>query len=63
MSKAHLPPVPPANRAKTGDANPGEGKIHERQADTEGKSRHIEQQGEEGNTFQNTRNQGGRQGK
>ncbi|MBX9702013.1 MAG: hypothetical protein K2X74_21440 [Acetobacteraceae bacterium] len=60
MSKAHLPPVPPANRSSHGDSEPGKGKLPEREAERtiESKNRHLEQQGRQGNIKQNTTNQG-----
>jgi hypothetical protein len=62
-SKAHLPPVPPANRDKHGDSDAGAGKIppEKVKGTVNEKARHIEQQDQEGNIHQNTRNQGFRQ--
>jgi hypothetical protein len=61
MSKAHLPPVPPANRAPMGgnDAKK-ESDISNDVAEAvkESKARNLEQQGRQGNINQNTRNQG-----
>jgi hypothetical protein len=58
--KAHPPPVPPANRSPQGDAAAGEGRLPPDQAkeNIESKDRKTEQQGRQGNTWQNTRNQG-----
>jgi hypothetical protein len=60
MSKAHLPPVPPANRSPQGDFEHGKGPLPEREAERniESKNRNLEQQGRQGNTKQNTTNQG-----
>lgn len=61
MSKAHLPPVPPANRAPMGgnDAKQ-ESDIANGVAEAvkESKARNLEQQGRQGNIRQNTHNQG-----
>lgn len=62
MSKAHLPPVPPANRSpKGGSSNPNNtsdmGELAG-QDSAESKKRHLEQQGRQGNIKQNTTNQG-----
>ncbi|HYF09024.1 MAG TPA: hypothetical protein VD970_15485 [Acetobacteraceae bacterium] len=62
MSKAKMPPVPPANRAPRGgsaNADPG----HEMspdvgEANTESKNRNLAEQGRQGNIKQNTTNQG-----
>lgn len=61
MSKSHLPPVPPANRAPMGSAgaNPGgdlKGDIAE--ANKASKNRNLGEQGRQGNIKQNTTNQG-----
>jgi hypothetical protein len=65
MSKAHLPPVPPANRSpKGGGARPGttadipaeQGRDTARNRD-----RNLAQQGRQGNIAQNTNNQGRQQ--
>lgn len=66
MSK--LPPVPPANRSPAGNpadtldggATPGTGKLpeNEAQANIDSKNRQLEQQGRQGNTWQNTRHPG-----
>jgi hypothetical protein len=61
MSKAHLPPVPPDNRAPIGpNQDSPQGDMPERVAKDTAKSRarHIEQQGRQGNINQNTRNDG-----
>jgi hypothetical protein len=59
-SKAHLPPVPPANRSPQGQATPGKGPLPAGPAEDniESHNRKLEQQGRQGNTWQNTRNQG-----
>ena len=62
MSKAHLPPVPPANRSPVGgSANPGTGDDMSEQvaeANKESKNRNLGEQGRQGNIKQNTTNQG-----
>ena len=62
MSKAHLPPVPPANRSPIGgSANPGTGNDMSEQvaeANKESKNRNLGEQGRQGNINQNTHNQG-----
>ncbi len=62
MSKAHLPPVPPANRSPTGgSANPGTGNDMSEQvaeANKESKNRNLGEQGRQGNINQNTHHQG-----
>ncbi len=61
-SKAHPPPVPPANRSPAGGggATRDDGKLPPEQAreNAESRSRDTGQQGRQGNTWQNTHNQG-----
>lgn len=60
MANANPPPVPPAGRSpKGGSANPGSASdIPEQQAAHHDRKRDTEQQGRQGNTKQNTTNQG-----
>jgi hypothetical protein len=61
MSKAHLPPVPPANRSPAGGGTTQDkDKLPPDQAkeNAESRNRDTEQQGRQGNTWQNTHNQG-----
>ena len=62
MSKAHLPPVPPANRAPMGSAGRSspKGDLEARVAEDnkEAKNRNLGEQGRQGNIKQNTTNQG-----
>jgi hypothetical protein len=60
MSKAKLPPVPPAAQSPQGSATPGTGKLPENEAEAniESRNRKTEQQGRQGNTWQNTHHQG-----
>ena len=61
MSKAHLPPVPPANRAPQGGNNARqEGDIAADKAEAvkESKDRNLASQGRQGNIKTNTTNQG-----
>lgn len=61
MSKAHLPPVPPANRAPMGgNKAKKEGDIAADKAEAvkESKDRNLASQGRQGNIAVNTRNQG-----
>ena len=62
MSKAHLPPVPPANRSPIGgSANPGTGDDMSEQvaeANESSKNRNLGEQGRQGNIKQNTTNKG-----
>ena len=62
MSKAHLPPVPPANRSPIGgSANPKTGNDMSEQvaeANKESKNRNLDEQGRQGNINQNTHHQG-----
>ena len=61
-NKAKLPPVPAeqVSPAGTGSATPGEGPLPENQAqdNLESRNRKLEQQGRQGNTWQNTHHQG-----
>ncbi|NKC31969.1 hypothetical protein [Falsiroseomonas selenitidurans] len=63
MSKAKLPPVPPANQSPAGQSNPGGSPISKpaAQENIESRSRDPEQQGRQGNTWQNTHHQGHQQ--
>ncbi len=62
MSKAHLPPVPPANRAPVGGS--ANAKTTGDMSDQVGRDnklsreRHLGEQGRQGNIKQNTTNQG-----
>ncbi len=60
MSNAKVPPVPPANQSPAGGNSPGGSPLppDEAQANIESKNRKLEQQGRQGNTWQNTHNQG-----
>ena len=63
MSKAHQPPVPPAQRSTKGPGShtPGpQGDMTERaaEANKQSKERHLGEQGRQGNVKQNTTNQG-----
>jgi hypothetical protein len=61
MSKAHLPPVPPASRApmgSAGKAKEGDLKADIAEANMESKNRNLGEQGRQGNIKQNTTNQG-----
>jgi len=61
MSKAHLPPVPPAGRAPQGGANSRtEADIAADKAEEvkESKDRNLASQGRQGNIAVNTHNQG-----
>jgi hypothetical protein len=61
MSKAHLPPVPPANRTTKGpgpqDGTPREAK-QQAEAGPNPKDRNLGEQGRQGNIKQNTTHQG-----
>jgi hypothetical protein len=61
MSKAHLPPVPPANRSPIGgSANPGTGNdmaSEIAEANKESTNRNLGEQGRQGNIKQNTTHQ------
>jgi hypothetical protein len=62
--KAHLPPVPPANRAPQGGGNPTtEGDIAAAKAEAvkESRDRNLATQGRQGNIKANTTNQGHQQ--
>jgi hypothetical protein len=59
--KAHMPPVPRANRAPMGSApSSPEGDLNARVAEKnkESKNRNLAEQGRQGNVKQNTTNQG-----
>jgi hypothetical protein len=62
MSKAHLPPVPPAARSPIGgSSNPGTGDDIPQQVAAENKAstnRNLGEQGRQGNIKQNTTHQG-----
>lgn len=64
MSNAKLPPVPPANQSPahggTAGSNPGGSPLPEREAqeNIESRNRRVEQQGRQGNSWQNSRHQG-----
>ena len=60
MSNAKLPPVPPANQSPAGTSNPGGSPIAEdvAKANIDSHNRKTQQQGRQGNTWQNTHNQG-----
>jgi hypothetical protein len=61
MSKAHLPPTPPANRAPMGQAGKspqGDLKAEVAEANAASRDRNTDQQGRQGNIKQNTTNQG-----
>lgn len=58
MSKAHLPPVPPANQGPHGDTEPGKGDLTAEEAKKAKVERDLDQQGRQGNISQNTHNQG-----
>jgi hypothetical protein len=62
MSKAHMPPVPPANRSPMGgSANPKTSSDMSEQIgkdNKESRQRLLEEQGRQGNIKQNTTNQG-----
>jgi len=61
-NKAKMPPVPPAgvSPAGQGSASPGGSALPENEAEQniESKNRKLEQQGRQGNTWQNTHHQG-----
>ena len=62
MSKAHLPPVPPHNRNPHGGAQASEGPLSEADAKASSPTgRNLGQQGRQGNSKQNTTNQGHQQ--
>ncbi len=61
-SKAHLPPVPPANRAPMGGAGnaapEGDMSAQVAEENKESKNRNLAEQGRQGNVKQNTTHQG-----
>jgi hypothetical protein len=61
-NKSKLPPVPPeqVSPAGPGSATPGKGGLPEREAarNARSKNRNTEQQGRQGDTWQNTHHQG-----
>jgi hypothetical protein len=61
-NKAKMPPVPPANvsPAGPGSSTPGKGRLPQEEAERNAEStkRDTEQQGRQGNTWQNTHHQG-----
>lgn len=61
-SKAKMPPVPSeqVSPAGTGSSTPGKGELPREEAErnAESKNRETDQQGRQGNTWQNTHNQG-----
>jgi len=61
-NRSKLPPVPPeqVSPAGTGSATPGEGRLPPEQAEQniQSKNRKVEQQGRQGDTWQNTHHQG-----
>jgi hypothetical protein len=61
MSKAHMPPVPPANRSDKGPGGDGRADpaaAENREARGGGKDGNTAEQGRAGNTKQNTTHQG-----
>lgn len=62
MSKAHLPPVPPAGRSPKGPGpqteQPSDLSGGVAEANKSGRDRHLGEQGRQGNIKQNTTNQG-----
>jgi hypothetical protein len=61
MSKAHLPPVPPANRSPQGQDTPspeGDMAAEVAERNKESRERHLGEQGRQGNVKQNTTHQG-----
>jgi hypothetical protein len=62
MSKARLPPVPPASRSPQGggkSSSPkGDVSAEVAEQNTESKNRNLTEQGRQGNLNQNTHNQG-----
>ena len=59
MSKAKMPPIPPAGRAPHGDSTQHEATDSKRPAAE--RDVNVEQQGQTANTLQNTNNQGRQQ--
>lgn len=60
-SKAHMPPVPPENRAPHADGNtPGKGNLDPKQAKGNAENRNVDptKQGISGGVNQNTHHQG-----
>ncbi|MCO6415271.1 hypothetical protein JYK14_03650 [Siccirubricoccus sp. KC 17139] len=62
MSKAHMPPVPPANRTTKGpgpqDDTPREGARTSEALPQDSRDRNLGEQGRQGNIKQNTTHQG-----
>jgi hypothetical protein len=62
MSKAHLPPVPPAGRSPKGPGpqteHTGDLSAEAAEANKASRDRHLAEQGRQGNIKQNTTNQG-----
>ena len=63
MSKAHLPPVPPAGRSTKGPGShtpgpQGDMSAEVAEANQDSKNRNLGEQGRQGNVKQNTTNQG-----
>ncbi|WP_149539763.1 hypothetical protein [Siccirubricoccus phaeus] len=62
MSKAHLPPVPPANRSPKGpgpqDDQVRDGTQESEALPSDARDRNLAQQGRQGNLRQNTTHQG-----
>lgn len=58
MAKSDLPPVPPEQQSQKG---PGAGKEQADVAKADKRDRNLEQQGRQGNIWQNTRHQGHQQ--
>lgn len=61
MSKAHLPPVPPANRTNKGPGpqeHEGDRSAEAMEGKQAAKDRNLGEQGRQGNVKQNTTNQG-----
>lgn len=66
MSKAHRPPVPPANRSPQGEGKgaeprPGDMQAEQAEANQAGRDRNLAAQGRQGNVKQNTTHQGHQQ--
>ena len=57
-NNSHMPPVPPENRSPHGGATAGEGRLSEAEAKANKTDRDTKQQGQQGNTHQNTTNKG-----
>jgi hypothetical protein len=58
---SRMPPIPPASRSKKGPVEAPKVTVDEEASGTEPPPENLEQQDQQGNTFQNTRHQGGRQ--